>query len=327
MGVRMKYVSSPYLRAAQATGRIVAQATPYAVKAFQGVRALQKARQEYKQSKVSSSGPITTQYDQSTRYRRKRMPARKRRQWKRFTKKVRHVMLQMNSLTSFTNDNYRTINSWVANAQASFGVYLGGTGVSSNDEILAMFKSAYSAALTNTTVDDYKLFIKSLCLDVQLTNTGSFGAIIDVYELIARASDNNSAETIGSMFARLYLEQNPSALGSPDPSSPAVTAFQNGMFLTKWKVLRKKEILLGVGQVTTMQMRNPYNRIMQGKTVESNNSYIPGFTRAYLFQARGVPRNNAGTAELPSGEITMCCQITGTYGIPPGSSRATASDN
>lgn len=282
---------------------------------------------QYGKKRASSAAPITTQYDVSTRYVKKRMPRRRRKAWVSFTKKVRHVMLQMNSLTSYTNDTLKSINTFAANNQATWGAYLGGTSSTDNDELLGMFKAAYSGLLTSTTVDDYKLFIKSLCLDVQLRNTGATAdVIVDVYELIARAADNQAAESIGTQYSRLYSEQNPGSIGSVTPTSPASTPFQNGLFLQKWRILKKKEILLSVGTVTTLQMRLPYNRIMQGKTVESNLSYIPGFTRAYLFQARGVPRNNAGVAELQAGEVTMCTQITGVYGIPPGSQRATASD-
>lgn len=285
-----------------------------------------QSQSSQKRARVTSSGPITTQYDQSKRYQRKSMPKRRRKQWVRFSKRVRHVMLQLSPLTTFTNDNNRVVNSWVANTQTTWGVYLGGVGVTDNDEILGMFKAAYSAAITPSNVDDYKLFIKSMCLDVQLSNTGSAGCVVDVYELIARAGDNNAAETIGAMYNRLYLEMALAQIGTTSPGSPASTPFVNALFLQKWKILKKREILLGVGQVTTMQMRNPYNRIMQGKTVESNNSYIPGVTRAYLFQARGVPRNAAGTAELQAGEVTMCTQFSGTYAKPPGDVRTTASD-
>lgn len=275
---------------------------------------------------VISSGPITTQHDVSLRYRRKSMPRRKRKAWKSFTNKVKHVMLQMNSLTSFTSDNLRSNFTTTTNQQTVFGVYLGGTGASNNDELLAAFKAAYSSALSSSTVDDYKLFIKSMCLDVQLSNTGSNGIILDVYELIARKADNASSETIGNMYSRLYNEQTVGALGSLLPDSPSSTPFQNALFLQKWKIMKKKEILLGSGQVTTMQMRVPYNRTLQGKTIESNPSYIPGVTRAYLFQARGVPVNSAGTVNAAAIDISMCCQHTVTFGIPPGSQRSTASD-
>lgn len=270
---------------------------------------------------VSSSSPITTQYDVSGRYRRKPMPKRKRRAWKRFTSKVKHVLLQQTPLSSYTFDTANN-ETWAVNQQATFGVMLGGTTASGNDELLQAFRNAYGATITTTNVDAYKLFIKSIVLDVQLVNTGSAGAILDVYTLQARSSDTVQ-ETIGSQYIRLYQEMDSPLVNVPDWQSPATTPFNNGLFCGKWKILNKKEILLGPGQSTTMQMRNPANKTMYGKTIESNPAYVPGYTRAYLFQVRGLPENSAGTARLAAGTLTFARQFSVVYAIPPGSSTVT----
>lgn len=253
------------------------------------------------------------------------MPKYRRRRWRKFTNKVKHVMLQMNALSTYTVDitqNY----SWTANTQTTFGWMLGGTTTTNNDELFQVFREAYGSGLTTGTVDDYKLFIKAIVQDIQISNTGSAGAIVDVYTIIARKSDNVN-ENLGSQYTRLYAEIAGAQVTGGNANSPASTPFQNGLFLQKWKILNKKEILLGVGQSTTMQMRNAANRVMQGKYIESNPSYIPGYTRAYLFQVRGVPRDVAGTSDLAPGQVTLARQLTLTYGIPPGAQRETAADS
>lgn len=271
---------------------------------------------------AASSSIISTQYDVGSRYRRKRMPARKRKAWKRFSGKVKHVMLQMEGLSTVTNDNYKRVVTVAVDTQVTFGQMLGGVGATDNDEILAAFKSAYGALLTTSTVDKYKLFLKSMCLDLQIRNTGSTQLILDVYEVVCRQNDA-SGSRIETTYGNSFAEQASGLIGGVSSTNPAVTPFQNPLFLSAWRINSKKEILLGAGTTTTMQMRMPYNKMLYGKKVENNIQAIPGFTKAYLIQVRGTPENNSGTPRLSAGEVVVCGQTTVTYGIPPGEIQAT----
>lgn len=278
--------------------------------------------------RMYDSGPITEQHDAARRYLRRPMPRFKRRRWRSFTKRVQHVMLQSQALMSYTRD-LTTSETWLANKQVTFGYYLGGTLFGENDELNQAFRSAYGL-ITSTSLDDYKLFIKAMSLDLQLTNTGDSSCIVDVYTLNARKSSNAAPQSIGTQYSTLYLEQQPGQTGvGPGPDEPSSTPFQNGLFCSYWKVMQKKEILLGPGNVTTMQMRLPYNRMMYGKILEYNQSYIPGVTRAYLIQVRGTPEVLVGPPlvnQLSPGRVTVSRQWTVTFGIPPGNTRAQASD-
>lgn len=289
-------------------------------------------KSRFKNKAAMNASPITTQHDLSYRYRRKAMPRYRRRRWKRFTRQVKHVMLQMNSLTSYSQDFSKRV-TWSANDQATFGVMLGGTTPTNNDELYQIFRQAYGLSVTPTNVDSYKLYVKSMCLDVQITNTGSNGAILDVYELVCRKNWIRSVEgvttdeTLEQSYATTYAEMDAVATGvTPDANSPASTPFQNGLFLKYWRIMRKKEILLGAGSVTTMQMRNPANKTLLGTVIETHRQAIPGFTRAYLFQVRGTPRNNSGTAELGAGEVAFATQHSVVWAIPPGSTITAAGD-
>lgn len=283
-----------------------------------------KSNSKSRAARATDYGPITAQYDFSKRYQRKAMPKWKRKRWVRFTKRVNHVMLQSQALASWTRDILFNFTA-AADTQVTFGWYLGGVGAPDNNELQQVFNAAYGSPIFSA-LDDYKLFIKSLCLDIQISNPSTRGVILDVYTLIARAGDNQAAETIGTMYNRLYNEQQSTTVGLVSPTNPASTPFQNSLFCSKWKILSKKEILLQAGGCTTMQMRNPVNKMMYGKTLESNNSYIPGYTRAYLVQARGVPEIEASVSRLAPVQLVCGGQWTVVYGIPPGQTRATASD-
>lgn len=318
--------SGGFLRRAVYGAGVLARNAPGIMQTYRSARSMfgGASRKQASSGRVASITPgvITTQHDVAGRYRRKAMPRRRRQAWKAFSHKVKHVVLQMGALRSLTNDNYNRVISWAAGAQNTFGQMLGGVNCTDNDEMLAMFKAVYGAALSVNTIDRFKLFIKSLCLDIQLRNTGSQGAIVDVYTLICRTSDK-AGNRIEVSYVNAFNEQATSLIGSLTVANPATTPFQNPLFTSMWKIISKKEILLGAGQVTTMQMRLPYNKMFYGKKLENNEQAVPGFTRAYLFQARGVPVNSSGTPELAAGELVIAGQITGSYAVPPDGGVAT----
>lgn len=305
-------------------GRLVRRASPYATAFAAGVaqRALSNARNRIAdrivRPKAILPGVISTQHDVAGRYRRKRMPRRKRKKWIGFSRKVSHSIMQLQPLLSYTYDIIGPRKQFSANTQVTDGQMLGVVEATNNNEILQMFRAAYGALLTRSTLDKYRLFVKSLCLDVQITNTGLGSIIIDVYTVIARQNSSLTGR-IDVQYTDAFAEQSllPGG-GTVDPANPSTTPFQNPLFCSLWKILSKKEILLGAGQTTTMQLRIPYNRYLSGKYMENVN-ILKNFTRAFLFQGRGTPEypGTGGVGQLRAGEFTWMAQITCAFGLPP----------
>lgn len=313
--------AGPMTRAAASMIPVLAAAGAGITGAYRGItrQPVGRPRRNAIQSSV-----ITTQKDLSSRYRRKSMPKWKRRKWRSFTKRVQHVMLQSQPLQSYCTDDGGSVKAVAADTQVTDGQMLGGTQATNNDELFQIFRAAYGAALTTTTVDKYHLFVKSMCLDIQFTNThATNSAIVDVYTLLARKSIN-SATRIDVQYTNAFAEQGTLAIGAVSATHPATTPFQNGPFLQMWKVLNKRELLLGPGSVSTLQIRIPYNKYLSGKTVEICASQIPKLTRGILFQMRGVPQNNAGSPRLGATEVSWKSQITVVYGVPPSSTTSDA---
>lgn len=272
---------------------------------------------------------ISTQHDQSLRYRKTRMPRNRRNRWKGFTRRVKHVMLQMQQLVSYTKHYLSPLKDWAVNEQMTDGQMLGGTTVTDNDELFQIFRNYYGSGFTTSTVDDLKLFVKSACLDLQVTNTGVTGCVIDVYFLKARKS-YATATRLDQQYLLTYAEQPSgvagSLVGTPDAEDPATTPFQNSMFCEFWRIIAKKEVILAVGQTTTLQVRLPTNKRIQGKIIENTPAMIPGYTMGVLLQARGVPA--AGESDpfdtiLAAGSINWSSQVTVCYAQPPGTTRTT----
>lgn len=292
--------------------RIVANASQRLADSITGSRTGRRG------DKAILPGVISTQHDVSGRYRRKRMPRRKRKRWVGFSRKVNHVVLQMQPLNTYTVDYPGAVKTIAVNTQVTDGQMIGGVSVTQNSELLDIFRSAFGSALGINSIDVYKIYLKSMCLDLQLRNSGTNALVVDVYTLMCRRNDKN-AQRIDVQYVNDFAEQGAGSGGTVDVNNPATTPFQNSSFCKRWKILAKKEILLGAGQVSTMQIRIPHNRYLSGKLLEHNVGCIPGFTRAFLIQARGVPENNAGTARLCAGELTWMAQFTAAYGVPPSS--------
>lgn len=228
-------------------------------------------------------------------------------------------MLQMGAAQTFS-DTFGTIRSYLANKQAYWGYMLGGVNATNNAELVNAFKLAYGSALNLADLDDYRLFIKSLCLDVQINNNGTNTAIVEVYHLTCRKS-YPTATNIDTQFADTFAEIPAQTGYTRAIDDPGYTPFQNSLFCSHWKIIKKQQLQLGPGELSTMQIRIPANRMMYGKKLETNPAMIPGFTRGLLFIMKGEPENNAGTAQISSGEIVFATQTTVNYQLPPSSTR------
>lgn len=271
----------------------------------------------YVKSRLGSareSAPITNQFDARLRYKRKPMPKARRLRWKKFSGKVKHVMLQATPLQNYVCDNLGGVQTAATDQQNTFSAILGGTQVTNNDELMRIFFQQFGVA-TAALCAPYVLYVKSMSLDIQITNTGTSRAVIDVYTVMCRKSYELSSQ-IADQYNLLFNEQ--SNLGGRSSTHPATTPFQNPLFCKYWRITKKSEIILGAGNYTTLQMRIPYNKKIYGRQIISFPQGIPGISRGYLFQVRGAPEDNLGSARLASATVTWKAQTTVNYCRPPG---------
>lgn len=266
----------------------------------------------------TSPTSVTTQHDVSTRYRRRRMPARKRKRWVRFTRRVRHVELQMQPLQIY---QHLTKNSATAagGTQGQAGLYLLDTNASGQGHLTSLFKTVYGLTGAITEYGPNRLYLKSACIDLQLKNTGTEQCIIDMYWCRTRANINDTS-AIGSLFDAGIT--NMTAYGAITTTNPALTPFDNPNFCKMFKILKKTEYLISPDQVVTLQQRQAKNRYFQGRNLFYAAGALRG-TFAFFFQVRGVPENTADASGLTGWSIAWSSQTTIHYAIPPGVSSET----
>lgn len=304
------YGSGTLIGAASRAARGIA---PYVSSAAVAGAAALRASMNKKNSTTQSS-IISNQHDVSTRYVKRRMPRYKRKRWTRFVKRVRHVELQQQPLQIYTKTVHNA-GSTAAGNGSFFGVMLGGTTASNNnDELFQVFKGAYNLA-NAAACSAYRIFIKSMCLDVILANTGSSTIIFDVYRVRCRQSWS-AADTLSTMFNTTLSEvKADSTTGTISATDAAITPFDNPNFCSYWKVLSKKEVIVSAGNVSTMQIRMAKNRHLEGKVLGTNPQAIPGYTEGFFITWHGAP--NATPTWAATG-LTISSTTTVHYAIPPG---------
>lgn len=285
--------------------------------AYRAYRSYTKTRTR---KRATDGAAVTFQNDHALRYRRKSMPAAKKRKWKKFTRQVRHVTLQMQPLQIYTRQGTENVTSAV-NAGASWSRMCGGVNVPANNEILQCFLNAYpSFATTASEAAELKLFIKSIVLDVQIRNNGEQPIIIDKYHLECR-NVNSITSTVHAQYNQALGEVVPLNGTSLGTTSTALTLFDAPNFLSYWKVMSKREHVIGAGQVCTFQIRMPENKYIDGKTLVTHQQSIPRFTRAMFFTWHGCPANSGsgGAAQFQSSSVTFGWQTVVHFAVPPSS--------
>lgn len=276
--------------------------------------------EQYKRSRTGSggSGVVSFQNDSVLRYRKRRVSRRKRRAWKRFSRRVMHVDLQMQPLQIYTVEGTANLTSAVNQSQV-WSRMCGGTTVTLNDEIYQCFQGAYNIASV-AACNPYKIFLKSVVLDVQCTNTGSYPVIIDLY-ILRNSSKFASATDVGAQYNQALGEvASPAGGGSISTTKTALTVFDAPNFCSYWKVLSKREVIVGTNQTVTFQLRSPQNRHVEGKELQSSLQCLRG-TKAFLFDWHGQPcnRGTLGAAQFDSTALTFGYQTVVHYAVPPSS--------
>lgn len=218
------------------------------------------------------------------------------------------------------SDTFAALKSFLAGEQAWDGQMCGGVSATDNNEIFNAFRMAYGSGLTVGSCDDYNLFVKNICMDLQFRNTGSTLIIFDFHSLMCRKV-LNTADRIDAQFSASLAETNTQAGFSRSATNPGYSIFQNPLFLQYWKVLRKWQVQLGPGEVTTLQVRINPNRMIRGKTIETHLQSIPKLTRAIFWSTKGAPADIAGVANTSAGSYAWSSQITVVYQLPPSSTR------
>lgn len=264
---------------------------------------------------TTSGRGITNEYDRRLIYKRRRMPYRRRKNWKKFCKRVYAASEKdLGSRTVVLNKtepaNY-TFTGAGASLQGVFNCALypsrsdGAKNTYLNDlNKIYINEAASTPALAVTG----KCIFKSAVLDMTVCNTSTLGSTsgnasipsleVDVYEISAGRRFDKNTFTDGDLI---------NIFNEGDTDTGVITAGNQSVALssrgaTPWdlpsalseykiKIWKKTKFFLGPGQTFTYQMRDPKRHVIDFQRVNSANANVnlPGITKWLLILFKATP--------------------------------------
>jgi len=316
----------PMTRSRSGGSRFVQRYAPYINAAVRGARTgiqLGRSIRNFRNTNTrrgSSGGGITTQYDRSRVYRKKRMPRRKKKQWKRFVRKVQAANDKtLGSYTIVKNDAVSVTNTVNTTDQGykSFALYplKDGTNAWLND--MADIATELSANPDSTKwgfkSGVFDLTLQNVSLDASSGGSG-FSVEVDIYEISSRDSWESYGNTpktleaiIGDGWTNTVTINTALTLArrgvTPFDATQALSAY-------KLKIWKKTKYFLAYGNTLTYQMRDPKSHFIDQQRMEDGNSdNWPGVTRWLLVIGKPTPGVTLGTG----GQMSLACGVTRKY--------------
>lgn len=300
------YRKRPFWKYAQAAQQVASTAK-------QAKRLYDSYTSTRKRQRVSSGG-ITQQHDSRTVYRRKRMPYRKRRAWKKFTQKVNAVQLKsIGSRICLLNKQVTSTAGAVGGPAQSFQFHMiyGKKGDDSNvtssgvNDIWVAAKTQSSSLLNNE-----KYYFASAILDLTATNQGTAVQEVDIYHIVFwnEVRDTHPEASVTRAETETSTTTGLTALSMTDRGC---TPFEFPLLIrnTGMKILKKMKYFVSPGSAITYQIRDPRNWSVSGTVINEGagndstpNGFIyPGKTQGVMIIHRPVPGTPAGAQQLSVG--------------------------
>jgi len=263
--------------------------------------------------------PISKAFDQQTLYVKKRMPARKRKQWVGFVKKVRAVNNKEKTKVNIVHTDVADVATAKNTQQTHFKLMY--TGFGSTDPYKDMDYIRQALAGTTTIADGNKVagHLHSSVLEATISNNGSVDVYVDTYYVKCHKSSQRTPDDLltngfqgSSASSGVISGGSVSAVGS---TTLGATPFQSIDFLQHFKILKKTRTFLQAGQSIQLEERDPANHY-HNFTVDTGSDgtnlkdiCIAGLTQGWLFIIYGTPKYNTGDAVMDKSQAIVDNQI------------------
>lgn len=248
---------------------------------------------------TSAPAPITGESDWRNLYRKKRFPARRKKQWKRFSRKVKFVLAktlapQFNVIVTSTT---LPVNAGLQGYTDIFTV-LGGNGTSNTADISYLFDRALATIIPNTTIGgqtkgSLKLIVTGWLAEVVIVNYGVTLAYLDCYYWKTKRDYIAEGHSVGELWDNSLGNVDPNVVGTATETTITsgdygVTPFQGTTFAKHCVVWKKTRIKLPSGGTCQMELKSgkEYHRAW---SYDQDFSLLRGCTEGILFVQYGAP--------------------------------------
>jgi len=296
---------SPYRPVVAAVGRTVAQYAARSVGRYIANRVTGGGTQSASQTQTWGNG-VTSQFDRRVQYRRKPMPKRRKRRWRKFKKRVNYVIDSALGTRSIIRNGSQTqsITDGSGNQTYLEATLYGIKGSGLHDDVYKIFQTFG----TDDQLRGRLIRFKSAVLDITVVNKSaeSQGAEVDVYEYYVRKSFPEA--DVGTLLDGVLADAvTPvmSAMVTFNKETRGFTPFQAPAALKYIKIKKKTKYFLASGQTFTYQIRDARNRVFNGEYVNDSQPFRGGWTKGLLITGKAVA---GGT-----GNVSLAMGITKTY--------------
>lgn len=261
---------------------------------------------------VRSGQGVSTQHDRRTVYRKKSMPRRRKRSWKRFSRKVNAVSEKtLGSKTIVFNDQVNLLGTLGSTDQISGNVALYPMNHSSAylDDINRIQNNANTEYGVTT-----KYIFQSGIFDMTLVNI-SFDATtalipveLDIYEITSSSTWQEGPTSLIGALQQGFTDTTNEGVAATGLAltQRGVTPFDcpQGLGSYRIKIWKKTKYFLGGGQWLTYQMRDPKRHVLDAKNMlDWDSANKPGITRWLLIIGKTLPNANLGLTGACSVQI------------------------
>lgn len=256
---------------------------------------------------------VTAQYDRVTQYSKKSMPRRKKRQWKKFIRKVQAVeqkslgtktQVYNSKITISAGGDFQAVGSACLYGYEGSGDTLQTIG---NRDIYRICNNDTDTMLSTTAGKNAaKILFRSGVIDLTFRNTGTSPVELDVYEINVKTDNTKTGNFVNSVItAENGTGVVPNIFGNTALGLGArgVTLFDlpNLISQDNLSIYKKRKYFLPVGNTSTLQHRDPRNHYFNPTDLSIEEEDITGsyglrkMTQMYVFVAKSVVV--AGTSE------------------------------
>lgn len=206
--------------------------------------------------------PLTGENDRGVVYRRKRMPARRRKNWVRFKRKVQSVVLGATAKKYAVLRRPFTILS-AANFQNSVQ-YHTAMGLNGEVDTFNDVSVLFDAAVTENLVDaglkaSGKLHISGWMVETQVVNESVTTAYVDMYYWRCKKNVPSTLGGINQILEEGFADMGTLGAVPVARETYGVTPFQCNQFTNYIRVWKKVRVKLAAGGVTQVETRSGKN--------------------------------------------------------------------
>lgn len=310
---------------------------PQAYKAARKVGKVIKTYRNYQEQrqnrqKANSGRGVTANYDKTQIYSRKKMPRRKKRVWKKFSKKVNWVIDNRLGTKDIVFNKPMTIQPGSGAQGVCAALLYGKAGdptefdsVGQND---LTFLSEYTNGTQSVTdeINGNDFAVTSAILDVTLTNTSpeTCPMEVDIYEVMFKNEVYDNAlftpvdglnPIIGGTFPKgLAQSQTPFGTSALTISTRGCTPFNwlNGIKQSGMTISSKKKFFLPTGSSATYQIRDSKNRVFSANKI---NEGIGRNGWVYPYATRGIIIISKQVAGFTTTSHRLAVGVTRNYKV------------